>query len=86
MSHDNENDVGRDVWMCAIFVSCSNCAGFFCKFEVVAVELNSSANSKSSMLPLVIDTRPCTNATEKGQFYSVVFILATHLPLVQPHR
>ena len=36
----------------------------------VAVVLVCSANSKSSMLPLV-EARPCTNATEKGQFYTV---------------
>ena len=54
MSHDSEKGVGRVVWMCTIFVSCSSCAGFFCKFEVVEVELDSSANSKSSVLPFVI--------------------------------
>ena len=42
--------------------------GLLFRFEVVAVELVSSANLKSSMLPLVIDTWPCANATEKGQF------------------
>ena len=38
---------------------------------LVAVVLVSSANSKSSMLPLVINTWPFTNATEKGKFYTV---------------
>ena len=37
--------------------------------KVVAVVLVCSANSKSSMLLLV--KRPSTNATEKGQFYTV---------------
>ena len=34
MSHDSQNGVGHDVWRCAIFVSCSSCAGVLCKFEV----------------------------------------------------
>ena len=37
---------------------CSFSAGFLC-------------NLKSSMLPLVINTWPCTNAMEKGKFYTV---------------
>ena len=40
-------------------------------YFLVAVVLPSSANSKSSMLPLAINTWPCTNATKKGQFYTV---------------
>ena len=39
-------------------------------------------NSKSSMLPLAINTWPCSNATEKGQFYCVILILAMQLPSV----
>ena len=38
-------------------------------FFLVAVVLVSFANLKSSMLPLVLNTWPCTDATEeKGQF------------------
>ena len=45
---------------------------------LVGVVLVSSANSKSSMRPLVINTGPCTNATKKQLFY-------LYLPLLQPH-
>ena len=41
-------------------------------FFLVAVVLVSFANSMSSVLPLVLNTWPCTDATEeKGQFYTV---------------
>ena len=52
---------------------------------LVAVVLVSSANSKSSMLSLAINTWPCTNYTEKGKFYAVILILAMQLPSAQPH-
>ena len=71
MSHDSKNGVRHDVWRCAkkkSFASCGSCAGVLC-------------NSKSSMLPLVINAWPCTNATEKGRCY---LNLAMQLPLLQP--
>ena len=52
---------------------------------LVAVVLVSSANSKSSMLSLAINTWPCTNYTEKGQFYAVILILAMQQPSAQPN-
>ena len=57
-------------------------------FFLVAVVLVSFANSMSSVLPLVLNTWPCTDATEEKEsvLHSVILILALPLPLVQPHR